>query len=593
MEEKEVVRRFLRATPSKFDALALSLEQYGDLDKVSLDEVIGFLTVHELRLRDRESREEEQALLSKALSKTKIANDEEDSSCDRGRHRSRGRGRGRGQGRNSFSDDREKKFFDKSHIQCYNCQRYGYFAYECRSARKEREDRAYVVESTPTATNSAAEAAGASSLLMAIEEASTEILLQGSDTTHQHSDLWYLDTGATSHVTGNRIFFAHLDESEEGFVKFGDGSRIEIQGKGIITVLRKDGHNICFRDVLFVPKLCANILSLGRLDEEGYKVIMHQTALTIYDQDDTLLARVHRTHGHLYLLQLQVTEGCLLSQDNDDSCQLWHLRCFDPVKGTVHISRDVVFEEDAKWDWKNKGETIPELTFLPVISAISTDGEPNHSEVQVFEDISQTHQYSPSQSSESEQNHPERFKSITQLYDETSPLNSGEEECMVSAEEPVTFAEACREEAWRLAMIEEMKAIDRNSTWELVAPPEGCRPIGLEWIFIIKKNAAGEALRHKARQVVKGYSQKAGIDYDEVFAPVIRFESIRVLIAIAAQRGWLLHHLDVKSAFLNGDVKEELYVNQPEGFSVKGKEGHVLKLKKEKQVQTSNISEDQ
>ena len=94
-EEKEVVRRFLRATPSKFDALTLSLEQYGELDKISLDEVIGSLTAHELRLKERESREEEQVLLAKARRKAKSSNDES-SSRGRGRHRGQGRGRGKG-----------------------------------------------------------------------------------------------------------------------------------------------------------------------------------------------------------------------------------------------------------------------------------------------------------------------------------------------------------------------------------------------------------------------------------------------------------------------------------------------------------------
>ena len=96
LEEKEAVRGFLRATPAKFDALTLSLEKYGDLDKVSLDEVIGSLTVHELRLKERESREEEQVLLAKALRKANISSEEESSLRGRGRHHGRSRGRSRG-----------------------------------------------------------------------------------------------------------------------------------------------------------------------------------------------------------------------------------------------------------------------------------------------------------------------------------------------------------------------------------------------------------------------------------------------------------------------------------------------------------------
>ena len=129
-------------------------------------------------------------------------------------------------------------------------------------------------------------------------------------------------------------------------------------------------------------------------------------------------------------------------------------------------------------------------------------------------------------------------------------------------------------------MREEMLAIDRNNTWELEILPPNCRSIGLKWIFKLKKNPPGEVIKHKARLVVKGYSQRKGIDYEEVFAPVVRFETIRILIALAVLKGWKIHRLDVKSAFLNGEINEVTHVKQSEGFLVKGKEGHVLRLKK-------------
>ena len=87
-------------------------------------------------------------------------------------------------------------------------------------------------------------------------------------------------------------------------------------------------------------------------------------------------------------------------------------------------------------------------------------------------------------------------------------------------------------------------------------------------------------VRYKARLVVKGYAQKEGIDYGEVFSPVARMESIRILIAIAAQEKWELHHLDVKTTFLNGEIKEYIHISQPKRFLIKGKEDHILKLKK-------------
>ncbi|KAF0888371.1 hypothetical protein E2562_014193 [Oryza meyeriana var. granulata] len=119
-----------------------------------------------------------------------------------------------------------------------------------------------------------------------------------------------------------------------------------------------------------------------------------------------------------------------------------------------------------------------------------------------------------------------------------------------------------------------------NQTWRLVPLPPGHRPIGLKWVYKVKKNAAGEVIKHKARLVAKGYVQQPGMDFDEVFAPVARIESVRLLLALAAQEGWSVHHMDVKSAFLNGELIEEVYVRQPPGFTVAGHEDKVLRLDK-------------
>ena len=129
-------------------------------------------------------------------------------------------------------------------------------------------------------------------------------------------------------------------------------------------------------------------------------------------------------------------------------------------------------------------------------------------------------------------------------------------------------------------MRSELQSISRNRTWELVKLPPGQRPIGLKWVFKLKRNANGEVIKHKARLVEKGYVQKQGVDFEEVFAPVARLDTVRMILAIATNRGWQVHHLDVKTAFWNGDLEEEVYVSQPEGFEVKGKEKHVLKLSK-------------
>ena len=129
-------------------------------------------------------------------------------------------------------------------------------------------------------------------------------------------------------------------------------------------------------------------------------------------------------------------------------------------------------------------------------------------------------------------------------------------------------------------MIEEMASIEHNQTWSLVDLQAGQRAIGLKWVFKIKKDEHRNITKHKARLVAKGYVQRQGIDYEEVFAPVARMESVRVLLAVAAHKSWSVHHMDVKSAFLNGDLAEKVYVQQPPGFVAAGHERKVLKLRK-------------
>jgi hypothetical protein len=140
--------------------------------------------------------------------------------------------------------------------------------------------------------------------------------------------------------------------------------------------------------------------------------------------------------------------------------------------------------------------------------------------------------------------------------------------------------EALDSEAWRTAMDEEMASIRENQTWELTSLPRGQKAIGLKWVYKAKHNAAGELVKYKARLVAKGYAQRQGVDFDEVFAPVARMETVRLLLALAAHSGWEVHHMDVKSAFLNGALSEEVFVSQPPGYVIAGKESAVLKLQK-------------
>ncbi|KAK1618640.1 hypothetical protein QYE76_024157 [Lolium multiflorum] len=151
----------------------------------------------------------------------------------------------------------------------------------------------------------------------------------------------------------------------------------------------------------------------------------------------------------------------------------------------------------------------------------------------------------------------------------------------VSRVEPLKVDDALKDPDWLNAMQEELNNFKRNDVWTLMKRPDHCRNvIGTKWIFKNKQDESGTVIRNKARLVAQGYSQVEGVDFGETFAPVARLESIRILLAFASHHGFKLQQMDVKSAFLNGPLHEEVYVKQPPGFEDPHFPNHVFKLKK-------------
>ena len=149
--------------------------------------------------------------------------------------------------------------------------------------------------------------------------------------------------------------------------------------------------------------------------------------------------------------------------------------------------------------------------------------------------------------------------------------------------DPKTYKEAVTSPdgpMWKEAIKSEFDSILQNHTWELLDLPAGCKPLGCKWVFKKKLKTDGSVDKYKARLVVKGYKQQKGLDYFDTYSPVTRITSIRIMLAIAAMRNLEVHQMDVKTAFLNGDIDEEIYMEQPEGFVVPGQERKVCKLVK-------------
>lgn len=295
-----------------------------------------------------------------------------------------------------------------------------------------------------------------------------------------------------------------------------------------------------------------------------------------------------------------------------DESKAWRL--YDPVSKKILISKDVVFEEEEEWDWGRTEEEIKQ-DILEWEDEDESDGEDDQNNEEnggtssdnsdsnlhdgMYEDNSESNTNSLGSSlRESPPNEPNpdthgeltegrsvrgrRAPSWMADYEtgeglfEDDNLNA----MMVTENDPVLFEEAVRSKKWREAMSAEIEAIERNQTWELTVLPKGVKPIGVKWVFKTKLNENGDVEKFKARLVAKGYAQRHGVDYTEVFAPVARFDTIRMILAMAAQSSWEVFQLDVKSAFLHGELKEEVFVQQPEGFTKKGEEEKVYRLRK-------------
>ncbi|TYK29919.1 Retrovirus-related Pol polyprotein from transposon TNT 1-94 [Cucumis melo var. makuwa] len=213
-------------------------------------------------------------------------------------------------------------------------------------------------------------------------------------------------------------------------------------------------------------------------------------------------------------------------------------KIFQPQTGKIVVSRDVHFVEDEEWnfdDAEKKGQTLEKMKFKFFDSSIEEEDDMQN---EIVDDASMR-----------------GTRLLSDIY----------ERCNVAVCEPANYAETKKNQRWVAAMEEELSMIEKNKTWILVDRPQDRKVIGVKWVFRTKLNADGSINKHKARLVVKGYAQIFGVDYSDTFAPVARMDIIRLLFAIAAQKDWKLYQLDVKSAFLNGVLQEEIYVKQPEG----------------------------
>lgn len=325
IEESKLVKKFLSSLPiKKYIHIVASLEQVLDLKTTSFEDIIGRLKVFEERVSVAEETQEDQGKLMFSNTESQSSREyQEEQRGNRGRggRFQRGRGRGRGFGGR-----------DASKIQCFRCDKMGHYASTCPDRLLKLQE---VQEQEKDDTQSADEL-----MIHEIVYLNEDKVVPSRFEVHdEQENMWYLDNGASNHMTGDRRYFTKINDSITGKVKFGDDSRIDIKGKGSIEFIDLNGDPRIMNDVYYIPELRSNIISLGQATESGCDIRLKGEYLTMHDREGKLLVNATRSRNRLYKVRMGIKDKtCLLTTEVSESVR-WHERLghinFETLKSMV------------------------------------------------------------------------------------------------------------------------------------------------------------------------------------------------------------------------------------------------------------------
>ncbi|KAK2372557.1 putative mitochondrial protein [Trifolium repens] len=831
LEEQETVEKVLRTLTSRFDHIVVTIEETKDLSEVKLEDLQSTLEAHEMKHGEKDQgKEDEQALYAKFKkfqnNKKNWQKNKNGKDCVEDKPESSSGGGGK-----QKSNSKKK---DKSHIQCFKCSKFGHYASECGNEKKNKNQKNG--EEANLAENKDSD-----------DDVSFMVTL--TDETAESME-WYFDTGCSNHMTGNRNILTDFDNCLNTKIKLANSKSIDAKGIGNVVIQRKNGRKSVIEKVLYVPGMQCNLMSVGQLLDKGFKVVLEDGTLKLFDSKQNLILKSNQSKNRTFKTQLKAIEHeCLAASTENKDSELWHkryghlnfeslsllnskntvlglpsvitpvetcttcllgkqprdsfknhlpmrsnevlnvvhsdicgpidvlstggnkyfltfvdefsrmtwlyhikvkseafdvfkkfkalvekqsgksikvlrtddggeytstefenyckekgiihevtapytpqhnglaerrnrsilnvarsmvkqkqlprrfwgeavstavyilnrsptnrlvdkvpeevwskvkpsvshlkvfgslcykhipdvkrkklddkseamilvgyhrtgaYRLYNPITDKVEISRDVKVIENDNWDWKQKSASKKAYE-VDLDDDSAQNNEPatfvneNHG-TGLDEDM---HTSSDGDDKTLPTRPQRNIQMPRRLADcEIAPDNVVNNEgeivhyAMLADTEPLDVKAALKSKVWKEAMNEELRSIEKNKTWDLCNLPSDKKAIDVKWVYKAKQNPEGKIIKYKARLVAKGFLQRQGLDYDEVFSPVARHETIRLVIALACSRRWPLFHLDVKSAFLNGPLEEDVYVKQPPGFELKGKEDKVLKLHK-------------
>jgi hypothetical protein len=346
--EEEIVRRFLQALPPKFEQIAASIETLLDMETLTVDKLIGRLKPTEERANRSSGNTvaslnlTEDELVAWLSSRLKLsgngggdrAKDPSSSSGKRGRGRGKGHGTnsgGRGGGRGGGdSGDRGgsnvgrgggSRNGDVARDECRYCGHKGHWIRKCK--KKWRDEEAHAAQVDEEEESTLLVASDTITELVSTREKSVvhldegKLFVQLGDKEHGDCSRWILDSGAMNHMTGERSAFIEIDHKVHGTVRFGDGAVANIEGQGTILLKCKTGEHKALVGIYLIPRLTANIVSLGQLEEDGHKIVLHEGFLKIWDRLGRMVAKVQRAANRLYVLRLDIDRPVCLAAQGD------------------------------------------------------------------------------------------------------------------------------------------------------------------------------------------------------------------------------------------------------------------------------------